>query len=274
MIEFTKMNGNGNNFLVLENFKRAYTNEELRNLAIQACNTKFSIGADGILVIEESEIAEFKMRLFNSNGTEGEMCGNGARCIAKYAFYSGMASEKMRFETLAGIVEGQILGNEVMISMGRVDLSSLTLENTIAYGDGIIQYAYLVVGVPHVVIISEKNCVESLEEMKRIGRYLDGNHEVFPEGTNVNFVQTLYDNMIQNTTYERGVEDITESCGTGSCASAVVASMLWGMKSPVLVKNLGGDNKVWMKFDSDQKYCDIQLAGAANFSAQIKMLDI
>lgn len=273
MIEFTKMNGNGNNFLVLENLKKNYTDEDLRKLAIQACNTKFSIGADGILVMEKSRIAEFKMRLFNSNGTEGEMCGNGARCIAKYAFYNGMTGEKMRFETLAGIVEGQIMGNDVMISMGRVDLSSLVLENTVAYGDRLIHYTYLVVGVPHVVIISAKNRVESLEEMKRIGRYLDSNHEVFPEGTNVNFVQFINDTIIRNTTYERGVEDITESCGTGSCAGAVVASMLWDMKSPVLVKNLGGDNKVWMKFDSDQKYCDIQLAGAANFSAQIKLLD-
>ena len=273
MIKFSKMNGNGNNFLVLENFSKEYSEEKLRALAIEACNTKFSIGADGILVIEKSDKADFKMRLFNSNGAEGEMCGNGARCIVKYAFSKGLTGREVNFETLAGIIHGTILGNEVSIFMAEIDMDNIFLNQSIMIENRNIRYSGLTVGVPHCVIYSDMFNITNLEDMRNIGRYLDNNKEFFPQGVNTNFVQILNNSSLNVVTYERGVEDITESCGTGSCASVIVSTVLHNMQLPVLVKNLGGDNKVYLEFDERKKMCKVNLQGKAELCAEIFMLE-
>lgn len=273
MIRFSKMNGNGNNFLILENFSKEYSDEYLSRLAIKACNTKFSIGADGILVIEKSDRADFKMRLFNSNGTEGEMCGNGARCIAKYAFIKKYSGREVEFETLAGIVQGVVLDDEVRIFIAEIDLNSIILNEHIRVGNRDICYSYLIVGVPHCIIFDDKGSGYSIEDMKSIGRYFDNHKEYFPHGVNTNFVQILDNNTLRVVTYERGVEDITESCGTGSCASVIAASVLYGMEAPVLVKNLGGDNKVFLEECGQGKAYRVHLQGKAEYCAEINMFE-
>ena len=273
MIKFSKMNGNGNNFLILENFSKEYSDEELSRLAIKACNTKFSIGADGILVIEKSGIADFKMRLINSNGAEGEMCGNGARCIAKYAFIKKYSGREVQFETLAGIIQGIVLEDEVRIFIAEIDPESIVLNKHIRVGNRDICYSYLIVGVPHCVIYQNQDSICSIDDMQFIGRYLDNNKDYFPNGVNTNFVQVLDNNTLRVVTYERGVEDITESCGTGSCASVIVSSVLYGMKTPVLVKNLGGDNKVFLEACGNGKVYRVHLQGKAEYCAEINMFE-
>lgn len=273
LIRFSKMNGNGNNFLILENFSKEYDDEYLSCLAIKACNTKFSIGADGILVIEKSDRADFKMRLFNSNGMEGEMCGNGARCIAKYAFIKKLSGREVEFETLAGIVQGVVLDDEVRIFVTEIDLDSIIPNKHIKVGNRYICYSYLIVGVPHCIIYDDKDGSFSIDDMQYIGRYLDNNKENFPYGVNTNFVQILDNNTLRVVTYERGVEAITESCGTGSCASAIVSAVLHGMKTPVLVKNLGGDNKVFLEDCRQGKSFRVHLQGKAEYCAEISMFE-
>lgn len=273
LIKFSKMNGNGNNFLILENFSKEYSDEKLSQLSIKACNTKFSIGADGILVIEKSDRADFKMRLFNSNGTEGEMCGNGARCITKYAFLKKITGSEVEFETLAGIIQGVVLDDEIRIFIAEIDMKSVTLNKHIKVGERNICYSYLTVGVPHCVIYADKNNIYSIDDMQLIGRYLDNQKEYFPHGVNTNFVKILDNNTLQVVTYERGVEDITESCGTGSCASAIVSTILHDMKTPVLVKNLGGDNKVFLETCRQGKSFKVHLQGKAEYCAEINMFE-
>lgn len=273
MIKFAKMNGNGNNFLILENFSGEYSDERLSSLAIEACNTKFSIGADGILVIERSDKADFKMRLFNSNGAEGEMCGNGARCIVKYAFLKKLAGKEVKFETLAGIIQGVVLEDEVRIYIDEIDLKDIILNKQFNIGDRVIRCSQLTVGVPHCVIYIDTGKIYGIDDMRSIGRYFDNNKEYFPQGVNTNFVRVVGNNSLSVITYERGVEDITESCGTGSCASAIVSAILYKMESPVLVKNLGGDNKVFFEFSGHGKTCKVHLQGKAEYCADINMFE-
>jgi len=273
LIKFSKMNGNGNNFLILENLTSEYSDERLSQLAIEACNTKFSIGADGILVIERSDRADFKMRLFNSNGFEGEMCGNGARCITKYAYIKKLAGREVEFETLAGIIKGSVLDEEVRIFVSEIDVDSVILNLHAKVGECELCYSSLTVGVPHsVIFLNEYNRLD-IDEIRSIGRSLDSDKKRFTNGVNTNFVKILDGSTLQVVTYERGVEDITESCGTGSCASAIVATILYGMKAPVLVKNLGGDNKVFLEACRHGKALRVFLQGRVEYCAEINMYE-
>ncbi|HBD63183.1 MAG TPA: diaminopimelate epimerase [Clostridiales bacterium] len=273
MIKYTKVNGNGNNFLVLNNWDNEYDDVQLRTMALGHCNVKTSIGADGILVVEKSDIADIKMRIINRNGLEGEMCGNGARCAARYAYNKNMAPEKMTMETMAGIVKAQVFKDTVMLDLGAVNTKDAILHGTAEYKGKTIIYHYLYVGVPHAVVYLHQNEIASIAEMKDIGEYLDGNREIFSEGANVNFVKLLDSESIDVTTYERGVDDFTDSCGTGSCASAVITALKFGIQSPVTVQNPGGINMVSFKFGQNNEECLVELEGKAVCSAEIEMID-
>ena len=128
-------------------------------------------------------------------------------------------------------------------------------------------------GVPHAVVYLHQNEIASIAEMKDIGEYLDKNREIFSEGVNVNFVRLLDSESIDVTTYERGVDDFTDSCGTGSCASAVITALKFGIQSPVTVQNPGGINKVSFKFGQNNEECMVELEGKAVCSAEIEMID-
>jgi diaminopimelate epimerase len=245
MVHYTKIQSNGNNFLIFDN-REGIDHETLTRLTIRDCNVKTGIGADGILVIENAQQADFKMRIINSNGFESEMCGNGARCIARYAHEHGLANASMTFETLAGIISAEVDGVKVKIGMGEYDISDIHTIHTLIVDELPVSYHFMVVGVPHVVIFYEEGAL-TREDMIRIGRSFDENHSVFPRGTNVNFVMKMDESTIKSTTYERGVEDITDSCGTGSCASAVLADLSFNIKSPVKVINPGGTNTVYFQ---------------------------
>ncbi|MFY9312627.1 MAG: diaminopimelate epimerase, partial [Tepidanaerobacteraceae bacterium] len=151
-MNFTKMTGNGNDFIVIENLLNELSAQELSQLARTVCRRKYSIGADGLLVVEKSAKAHFKMRIFNRDGSEGEMCGNGARCICRYASDSNIAPEEMTFETLAGIYKAKVCGCEVKVDMGSIDLSKARYNQIIVLNDSELTYNFLEVGVPHCVV--------------------------------------------------------------------------------------------------------------------------
>ena len=249
MLCCTKMNGNGNDFFVVDNRQLAVDKDEFSRLARTLCRRRESLGADGILVVEPSSNADFRMRLFNSDGSEGEMCGNGARCIARFAFEKGAVSAPdMKIETLAGIVHAVVKGRVVTIDMSPVDISSPVVGASINAGGEVFQYTFLNVGVPHTVIFEKKHS-RSFEGYAALGREIRSRLDLFPEGTNVNFAEADESGCrLDVMTYERGVEDMTLSCGTGSTASAIAANLLGIAGTRVEVQNPGGVNTVTLDF--------------------------
>lgn len=260
-MKFCKMQGNGNDFIVMENMSSGYTSDKLSDMAVKLCRRRQSIGADGLLVMENAENADFTMRLFNSDGSEGEMCGNGARCIARYAFDKALAHSSMTFETLAGIIGATVDGPFVTLDMGKIDLSGAVWMEEAETPMGNVKYSFVQVGVPHCMIILEDIAGYSRKGLAETGRYMRNNFDLFPEGTNVNFMELLDHGRVRAVTYERGVEDLTDSCGTGSTACALTACRVFGMSGPVKVENPGGINEVFLDFADDGSFCRAGLRG-------------
>ncbi|MGR0481414.1 MAG: diaminopimelate epimerase [Candidatus Electronema sp. V4] len=234
-IPFVKMSGTGNDFILIDHRQPLIEPDSMSTFAAAVCRRKFSVGADGLILIENSEQADFLWRFFNADGSVAEMCGNGARCAARFAFMQGIAPAKMRFETLAGLIEAEVSGKEVAVKM--TEPHDLRLHQTISVNNAPLILHSLNTGVPHAVVF-----VDNIEEADVCGlgraiRY----HEAFqPAGTNVNFVQKRGETF-KVRTYERGVEDETLACGTGSAASAIIAALLGQATSPVEIITSGND---------------------------------
>ncbi|MFH1783182.1 MAG: diaminopimelate epimerase [Candidatus Omnitrophota bacterium] len=221
-ILFTKMVGAGNDFIVIDNRskKASIKKSILSSFAKSVCERKTSIGADGILVLEASKRSDFKMRIFNADGTEAEMCGNGLRCAAKYVYNNAKSAKKtLKVEAIAGLYVAEITSKDnVKIKMEDPKDKRLGLQlkiNTRA-----IRVSYINTGVPHTVIF-----VHGLDDIDidPIGRTIRYHDQFKPRGTNVDFVEIKDEKNIRMRTYERGVEGETLACGTGAVASAVIA---------------------------------------------------
>mgnify|MGYP000844957488 FL=1 len=252
MIPFVKMQGNGNDFIVLDNRDGRFGEGELPEMARRFCPRRSSLGADGILVLERADGADYAMRLFNADGSEGEMCGNGARCIARYAHEKGIAGASHAFSTLAGIMRAEVEPPFVDLDMGRISLDGSWFNREVTALGRTFPASFLVVGVPHLVLF-EGAAPLTRYEMVEAGRELRHDTALFPCGTNVNFVSGRPgERRIRSVTYERGVEDLTDSCGTGSTASAI-AWVVRGGQAPdresVEVENPGGLNCATLRFD-------------------------
>lgn len=275
MIPFVKMQGNGNDFIVMDNRDSRFSTDDLSMMARTYCTRRSSLGADGILVAEESQEADFTMRLFNADGSEGEMCGNGARCIARYAFEKQIAGKEQAFSTLAGVMKAVVTPPFVDLDMGTVSLSSAWFNRPLSVGARMFDTAFLVVGVPHLVLFLEENEL-SREEFFETGRELCHTYALFPNGTNVNFVVPNDETHISSVTYERGVEDLTDSCGTGSTASAI-AWTLRNAAAPsgavVEVQNPGGINFVTLLFDPSRESVAASLKGRALIVAEGRLFE-
>jgi diaminopimelate epimerase len=234
-VPFVKMSGAGNDFILIDHRKPLLAPEAMPAFAAAVCRRKFSVGADGLILLETSDKADFCWRFFNADGSIAEMCGNGARCAARFAFMQGIAPAKMRFETLAGIIEAEIADSEAAVKM--TDPVALRLHQTIMVNNAPLTVHSLNTGVPHVVLF-----VDNIEEADvcGLGRAIR-HHEAFgPAGANVNFVQQR-GNVFHVRTYERGVEGETLACGTGSAASAIIAALLGQTAAPVDIITSGGD---------------------------------
>jgi diaminopimelate epimerase len=235
-LEFSKLSGSGNDFILIDNRSGVVRPERLPELTQRICRRRFSVGADGLIAIEDSEKADFRWRFHNADGSEAEMCGNGGRCAARFAFVRGICGPRASFETLAGIIHAEVKGRRVKLELLAPE--GLQKDIVIPLDSVTIRMDAITIGVPHVVIYTE-----DLEgwDVCQVGRSIRFHPLFQPEGTNVNFVWKQGPSEISVRTYERGVEGETLACGTGSVASALVGALRYGIISPVLVNTRGGE---------------------------------
>jgi diaminopimelate epimerase len=235
-LEFVKMHGLGNDFVIIDGRDRDI--QDPADLSRRICDRHTGVGADGLIIIYPSDRADIRMVIFNSDGSEAQMCGNGLRCFARHVYQQGMVkSESFSVETLAGIMEPRIVTDDkgrvsaVAVNMGRpafepAEIPVLWNEDKfiqvpVDMGDRVYDITAVLMGVPHAVVY-----VEDLEstDVCGIGSRIE-NHPLFPQKTNVNFVQLIDNETIAVRTWERGAGS-TLACGTGSCAAAVVSAFL------------------------------------------------
>lgn len=235
-ISFTKMESGGNDFIIIDNRKKILP-RALSKLAVNLCQRRSSIGADGLILLERADKADYKMRIFNPDGSEPEMCGNGARCLAKFAFIKGIASAETVMETKAGNVKAWVRGKKVKVRLGNPSDINLNFKISLK-PRGSQKVNFISVGVPHVVIF-----VPALNKVnvKNLGRAIRYHQRFTPSGANVNFVTLQGRNSIYIRTYERGVEAETLACGTGAVASALISGLQGKVSSPVEVHTRGGE---------------------------------
>lgn len=262
MLKFTKMNGAGNDFVMVDNRDGSL---ELDRAAIaRLCDRHRGIGADGLLAVEPAQRsgeADFRMRYYNADGGEAEMCGNGARCFARYVGKIAGPRDAVRFETMAGVITAEMVGDKVRLAMSQPrdlrlnEALDLKLENAVVHSAN--------TGVPHAVVF-----VQDLENVavEKLGAQIRYHEHFAPRGTNANFVKTVGPQEIAIRTYERGVEGETLACGTGVVASALIFHEILGGESPVGVKVRGGDwLEVSFEKDGAGAYRNVTLTGPADF---------
>ena len=226
-MKFWKMNGAGNDFLVLNNLEEHLPVDRLPQIARTLCERRLSIGADGLMVVDAPQAGgDYRMLFYNSDGSVGEMCGNGARCICRYGFENGLAGEKQTVETTAGIVTGQRIDRR-RYRIRLNDPTTIQLDAAVEV-DG-VRYACSYVelgnpGLPHAVVPYHnlKNADEN--ELRELGRAIRW-HKSFPKGANVNFYEMTGEDTIFERTFERGVEDFTYACGTGTGSLVAVLTL-------------------------------------------------
>ena len=253
-MQFWKMHGLGNDYIVIDNRSQKISGERAAKLAKRLCQRRFSVGADGLLLVSNSTVADVKMRVFNADGSEAEMCGNGIRCFAKYCYDNGIVhKDEFSVETLSGVkhVWLTLKGNQV--AAVRVDMGAPNWERSslpmLGQGTCINEHlevngeAYRVtclsMGNPHCIIF-----VDDVDEfpVDCVGPLLE-NHPVFPKRTNVGFVQVLNRSELKVRVWERGCGE-TLACGTGTCAAVAAANKLGKVGDKVTVHVVGGDLQV------------------------------
>jgi diaminopimelate epimerase len=235
-IEFWKMNGSGNDFILIDNRDEVIEDDALSRLVERTCRRRESVGADGVILVVPSDRYDFGWRFLNADGGEVEMCGNGGRCVSRFAYLKGIAGPKLTFETLAGPIAAEVNGRLVKVRLPAP--KELSMNIGIDAQDGWKTMDMINTGVPHVVISLDDLAHYPVVEQGRAIRY----HDHFsPEGTNANFMRVIGQDQMEIRTYERGVEDETLACGTGATAAALVASIRGLVNSPVKVKTYGGE---------------------------------
>ena len=234
-VRFSKLSGAGNDFVIIDN-RGSIIPEDSTDFINKVCARRVSVGADGVLLVENSHVADFRMRYFNSDGGEVETCGNGARCIARFAHDEKIApSNKMTFETRAGIYSAEVMPDSVKLRVGEA--VDMRLNFPLVLSDGEHTVSFVNSGVPHVVFF-----VDDLDNMDVVtpGSETRYHGDFKPAGTNANFVKMRNSHALDIRTYERGVEDETLACGTGCIASAISAAALGKATSPVTAHTRGG----------------------------------
>ena len=237
-VRFWKLEGAGNDFLGLDG--RAGGFKLKRQQIADLCDRRRGVGADGVLVVEKPKVrgADFRMRYYNSDGGEAEMCGNGARCFALLArAVSGRKGNELRVQTQAGLLTLRMSGREVQVSM--TEPTKLRLGKKVVVAGRKVVVDFLNTGVPHAVLFVRS--VRSIDVAKQ-GRAIRYHSAFAPSGTNVNFVEIGRGNRIHVRTYERGVEGETLACGTGVVAASILSNLRRGLRPPIQVATRGGDN--------------------------------
>ena len=271
-MKFTKMQGAGNDFIIINNMEEKLPVEKLGTLAKRICTRRLSIGADGLMVVDApTEGGDYKMRFYNADGSLGEMCGNGARCIARYGYENGLAGIMQRVETTAGLVIGERI-DERQYRIRLNDISKINIDEKITV-DGIERtYSYVELGnpgLPHVVMEIPGLSTMDKEELRLLGKELRYS-EKFPKGANVNFYEITGEDTLVELTYERGVEDFTMACGTGTgSVVSVLTEKNLVSGNDVRVSVPGGELFITIKKDSEGGGTkDIFLTGPTNIVAE------
>jgi diaminopimelate epimerase len=271
-ISFFKMSGAGNDFVLVDkNINPGFIPDQ--NIVQKICNRRYGIGADGVITLSDSNSYDFDMEYFNADGSTGSLCGNGARCAIKFADLSGrIKHETTKFMSNGLAYLGKVLGeNEIRFFFNPPQ--KLKYNFKIKAFNQLINACYVNTGSPHVVIKIEdvlKNPADprlfyddlNTFPVFELGREIRYHKDFAPEGANINFIK-LIDGKIHIRTYERGVEDETLACGTGSTASAVIGSKLFNINPPVYLVTRGGDELVVDFKIEDQNIKDLSLTGPA-----------
>ncbi len=259
-ISFSKLNGSGNDFLLVDNRNGVMKGVDLPGFARKVCDRTRSIGADGMIFLERSRRADFRWMFYNADGSVAEMCGNGGRCAARYAAERGLAGRSMVFETLAGLIRADVSGRRVKLQM--TSPRGLATDRTLTLHGRKIRYSFLDTGVPHVVLF-----VSGIAkvDLAGLGRGIRMHRAFAPRGTNVNFAQ-VRNGVVTIRTYERGVEAETLACGTGAVACAILSAVRGLARPPVAVRTRGGETLL-VHFDGKGKeFGEVYLEGDTSWS--------
>ena len=261
MLSFYKMTGAGNDFVMLDNRDLSLSDILTRDHIASLCDRRFGIGADGLIAVEPAEAdGDARMRYYNSDGGEAEMCGNGARCFTAFVDYlieDGIA--ELKFETKAGMVKGWVNDDDT-VTIQLTKPHGLNLNAMAPTPELAAPVHFINTGVPHAVaFVDDVNVID----IKPQGAFLRNNEAFAPAGTNANFAQVIAANHLQLRTYERGVEDETLACGTGMTAAALLHAILTDAPSPIFVDVAGGDTlSIGFKRKGDN-FSDVTLTGPA-----------
>lgn len=273
-MQFTKMHGAGNDFIVINNLVENIPEELFPSLAKALCQRRMSLGADGMMIIDKAQgEGDFRMHFFNSDGTIGEMCGNGARCIARYGFEKGLSKDVQKIETTAGMVTGWRV-DERQYKVKLNDPTYIQLQHDIEIGGSTYKCSYIELGnpgLPHGVVYLEGMSDMDQDELRQLGKVLR-NHSSFPKGANINFCQLDGRGGLKAITFERGVEDFTLACGTGA-GSIALAMRLKGVvkEDKVRIEKPGGT--LFIELDRTVDSYSIYLTGPTCMVAEGQVLD-
>ena len=276
-MRFWKMNGAGNDFIIINNMEEKIPGEKFPYIAKTLCERHLSIGADGFMVVEKPSnpsAADYRMLFFNSDGSMGEMCGNGARCICRFGFENGLAGKVQRVETTAGVV----IGKRIDKRLYRVRLNdpcNIRLDEPVEMDGRIYSCSYIELGnpgIPHCVVPVSNLKDYPETELFELGRKLRS-YEGYPKGANVNFYEIVGENHILERTYERGVEDFTYACGTGTGSVVTVLTLQNKVSGQhVRVDMTGGTLFIDVERESD-KIKNLYLTGPTNIVAKGEVTD-
>ena len=274
-MEFWKMNGAGNDFIVVDDRRNAVPDHCWPELARTLCQRHLSIGADGLMVVKPPACGgDYRMLFFNSDGSMGEMCGNGARCICRYGYETGLAGPTQRVETTAGLVIGERISQRAY-RVRLNDPTTLSLHEELEAEGAVWPCAYVELGnpgLPHAVVPYPGLAGADPQALFRLGRALR-NHPRFPKGANVNFYEVTGPDQVLEKTYERGVEDFTLACGTGTGSVVTVLTLLGQVSGQgVQVTMAGGVLTVDVERQGDQ-VTGLYLTGPTNLVAKGEIFD-
>ena len=274
-MKFWKMNGAGNDFIIINNMDRSIAEDRWSYIARTLCQRHMSIGADGMMVVTESTgDADYRMMFFNSDGSMGEMCGNGARCIARYGYENGLAGEVQKIETTAGIIYGQRIDKR-MYRVRLNDPSVIIPHMKIDVDGREYECAYVELGdpgLPHVAVpvINLREYDEA--ELFRLGRKIR-NHPEFTKGANVNFYEITGPDRIYERTYERGVEDFTYACGTGTGSVVTILTLRGAVSEKKVRVEVAGGELIIDAEREGKKIKNLYLTGPTNIVAKGEVTD-
>ena len=274
-MKFSKLQGAGNDFIIINNMEEKIPVEQLGSVAAQLCRRKRSIGADGLMAVDAPEAGgDFKMRFFNADGSEGEMCGNGARCIARYGWENGLAGEIQHIETMAGMVEARRI-NTRMYQIRLNDPTTIRLGQKAEIDGKEYFFSYVELGdpgLPHAVVELPEFLDMEENALRELGRKL-WFYEAFPKGANVNFYAVTESDTVQAKTFERGVEDFTLACGTGAGSIAAALTLSGKVSGRVVRINMPGGSLSVIAECNAGEVTGLYLIGLTNMVAQGEVTD-